>query len=408
MAVGLKGWIVLAVLLLSGVGIWLLPAGRTHLSKRKLPTEAHRQWAELDAELKKEAWTYQHIQWRDSLVAELRVAESSGHTIVLGTPAGTADSLKARLERAVDLHLRLLGAEDPAMPLGVFFIPRTQFLPPDLSAQYGSRGGSREYYVSRGEEDPYCIIGVPYQDDFDGNLPSWSTEPLTRKIRNFADLPADEGDPVRTLGLCRHFAQHGAPGRGIYSWLEEGAFRFSNGIPDGALFLYFPADRPSRGPFGALTFLSRPLTPKGLACLQGVPDACLEAVLEPELIGNPTETANRYVPELRSFVAESPVDFHQTPWSIQYQFGPFETYLFSALEEEFGSDRFGRFWRSQEGPEVAFREAFGQPMDEWVMAWIRGYLWTAPRGPGVPFQATILTFLTLGILAGGAIRMARR
>ena len=78
------------------------------------------------------------------------------------------------------------------------------------------------------------------------------------------------------------------------------------------------------------------------------------------------------------------------------------------LEEEFGPERFGRFWQSPRSPSEAFEDAFGEPMDLYVMRWAKKYYDPIPRGPGVPVQATLLTFLTLGILAGGALRRGRR
>jgi len=84
------------------------------------------------------------------------------------------------------------------------------------------------------------------------------------------------------------------------------------------------------------------------------------------------------------------------------------SYLFFAIEEEFGPERFGEFWRSGLDPTEAFEAAFGEPLDLWVMRWLRTYLDPSPRGPGVPLQSTLFTILTLGILAGGAVRMGRR
>ncbi len=47
-------------------------------------------------------------------------------------------------------------------------------------------------------------------------------------------------------------------------------------------------------------------------------------------------------------------------------------------------------------------------LEDDIMGWLRLYVDPSPRGPGVPVQSTLFTLLALGILAGGAVRMARR
>ena len=49
-----------------------------------------------------------------------------------------------------------------------------------------------------------------------------------------------------------------------------------------------------------------------------------------------------------------------------------------------------------------------RPGKTFAMRWLRTYLDPSPRGPGVPLQSTLFTILTLGIMAGGAVRMGRR
>ena len=396
MAFGMKGWMALAGLLLSGVAVVLVPPGRVNVPEKSEGTEAREVWAQLQSELQKEVWAYQHLQWRDSLVNELTKGVEEGQSVILGTPPETADSLNRRLATAVEDHLQRLDALDVAMPLGVFFMPNTQFLPPGLQATYASPGGSLEYYVARDGEESYCIIGAPYLNEIQEPRPSWSEDPLTRKIRSFTRMTVGDGDGANTLGYCRHFVRYGPPGPEVRRWLQGGAFLFGGGNRDRIRSIYGPGQRRARAPFGAPDFLARGFSVQGLSCLQGVRSACLDIVLNPS-------------PSDRFAVTEgSPVDFHETGGRRGYHFWSLEIHLFSAMERAFGADRFGDFWRSPLEPEAAFREAFGEPMDLWVMKWIRSYLRPTPRGPGVPVQATLLAFLTLGILAGAAVRMARR
>ena len=102
------------------------------------------------------------------------------------------------------------------------------------------------------------------------------------------------------------------------------------------------------------------------------------------------------------------MDFLQRFPRIQQELPGLDAFLLFALEEEFGTDRFGAFWRSPQEPAEAFHEAFGEPMGAWVMRWLRSYMDPTPRGPGVPAQATLFSLLALGLLAGVAVRYGRR
>jgi hypothetical protein len=84
------------------------------------------------------------------------------------------------------------------------------------------------------------------------------------------------------------------------------------------------------------------------------------------------------------------------------------TRLLYDLEEEFGRERFSRFWTSDADVEEAFLSAFGEPPEEWLMRWAQARWGHLRVGPGIPFQAGFLSFLTLGLFTGLALFMGRR
>ena len=88
-------------------------------------------------------------------------------------------------------------------------------------------------------------------------------------------------------------------------------------------------------------------------------------------------------------------------------FGGREFGLLWDLEEEFGPERFQAFWSSELEVEQAFRAAFDTGFPEWVMAWGQERFGVSRVGATPPLQATVLSLLTIGILAATAIFRGR-
>jgi hypothetical protein len=359
---------------------------------------------ELEEELLRESWLYKRIQRRDSLVGELARGRSEGRSVVLGLPIEAPDSVRERLSTAVELHFADLGLESPALPLGIFVFSESQGSHPSLLSYRGGLRGVDEYFLSRDGEAPYCIIGAPYFGGTEYPVPSWRRDPIAAKVRYLAEVPANRRAHPNTLGLCRHLVRHGQPGAPMMSWLKKGATHFAERP--------FPVDHhlsygrgPARGPFGKPGRRVGQLSPRTLHCLAGSRRDCLGLVLDFQV--QPIRIGWRSL-DIQEFLTDSPVDFLKGYPRVEDELLRVGSYLFFAIEEEFGPERFGEFWRSGLEPTEAFEAAFGEPLDLWVMRWLRTYLDPSPRGPGVPMQSTLFTLLTLGILAGGAVRMGRR
>ena len=190
----------------------------------------------------------------------------------------------------------------------------------------------------------------------------------------------------------------------MMAWLHRGASRYAERVFEVDHHLRF-GQGPVRGPFGLVRPELGYFPARTLRCLSGEREDCGGIIMDPRVQAS---FLGRATLDLLDLLSESPVDFVEGRPRFGGETRDLEPYLFFAMEEEFGRDRFGRFWTSALPPEAAFQEAFGEPFDLWIMKWFRQYFESPPRGPGVPVHATFLTLLSLGILAGFGVRMGRR
>jgi hypothetical protein len=254
----------------------------------------------------------------------------------------------------------------------------------------------REFYVAREGEEPYCALVEPV----DG-AGYWG---VARAVENLVFAPQGRDSDANTLRICGFFARYGKPGAQVESWLRDGAAHFGSGINMAQESLSRLQYGPPRGPFGLMTRYSS-ISHTGLACLAGVDTACLKVFID----GANRETTfsfGRWNPE--EYRIGSPVDFFGSRTRFGEEFGAMEPYIFTSLEREFGVERFELFWASELPVLEAFQSAFGVTADEWVMSWARDLYGSVDRGPAVPAKAALLSFLTFGLLGGGALLMGRR
>jgi hypothetical protein len=228
--------------------------------------------------------------------------------------------------------------------------------------------GRREFVMGTHEGLPYCATAMAIE-------------------RRRSHILVNQITRSGLIGGCRWWAEYGAPGRHIAEWLERGGIRF------GAY--HDPATgwetlRENYRP-GMLRFGQRPrwaLPLRGQACLAGRTDVCAQAVLAPDTV-NADPRDSEYAME-------------STRWLV---FG--EQRMFAALEQQFGKERFARFWMSHQPPEAAFQAAFGVELGDWLHQWMQpiGYLAAGARLEG---GSIFMTLILLGMLAGGVVLTAQR
>lgn len=401
MASGMKQWLALvfSLLLVAGVGSQAVPAYGSGPRGRFNP-ETER-FLELEGDLARQSWLYKRIQWRDSLVQELLERIPEVGPVVLGLPEEARDSVWDSLTSAVESQLSSLGREEPAMPLGLFVFPRSQGAHPEGSPTMRGIPRGLEYFLARDGEPPFCAIGAPYQETGRDSLSPGYTDPIARQVRYLSGVTTYRRAIPNPLGICRYFVRYGEPGQEMMAWLRGGAAQYAEAVFEIDHHLRY-AQGPARGPFGVFR---RAFPARTTRCLSGEEDDCLGLILEPQL---PLSSPGRSTRGVEELIPESPVDFLARRLVSEEETRGLGRYLFHSLEEEFGPDRFRDFWQSDLPPDAAFQESFGEPLGPWIRDWLLRYLEPSARGPGVPIQATFLTLLSLGILAGGAVRMGRR
>ena len=108
----------------------------------------------------------------------------------------------------------------------------------------------------------------------------------------------------------------------------------------------------------------------------------------------------------REAFLQAPLWIHED--GARGRFGDAESWWMGELEEEFGVERFRRFWQSEQGPDQAFLAVFGEPMAEWTMRWAQARQGIQRAGPSTDRLSVLLTMLTVLACSGAAVAMGTR
>jgi hypothetical protein len=241
----------------------------------------------------------------------------------------------------------------------------------------GIRGGV-DFLAGMDNGVSFCAVA--------GGVPSWSGNERwwTRYLTGLATRP---------LGPCRLWARYGAPGEAVRVWLAAGAMYFAS---DADPALPLPDSLRGRRIFGA--HHERQLELGLEPCLAGNARRCREALLGSGAPGpaGPARLAG-------ALVTSGGNDWFWSDWPPRAA-----TRLLATLEAEFGAGRFARFWTASGDVETAFRDAFGTPLEVWAMRSLQAVYGRAPTGPRLAAGTLLLSFITLGLLAGVAVAVSRR
>lgn len=328
------------------VQIWIRPMFQVQLSARDT---ANRTFAALNDRVNYENDLLRRAVLRDSL-----------QQVVPAIPG----SFVSGLDSATGYVERVLQRELPPNPRAVVGVI-------NVDPRYGTHPQVKDLYVQRtaiaGRRGalPFCVIAVP--------------EHFGEQLRFMAQEISWNG----LVGQCHFYARYGAPGPGIQKWMDQAGAR------------YFARQRAARN-FREIRLrdLSReeiarfrqqvPL--RGLKCLRGQRDVCAESVASLEM----TQT------ELEQF--------HPMTGVPRLMFG--EGALLAKVEEDFGPERFERFWRSELPFQEAFEQTFDVQLGDWVYDWVQplGHLRAGARLNAV---SILLTLLLVGAVAGGALVAAQ-
>lgn len=228
------------------------------------------------------------------------------------------------------------------------------------------------------------------------------------------------GHPADVLGPCSFFLVHGSPGPAVRRWLrDDGMARLARTPWTGGAYPFAPISN-HRGAYGERARRRQPAAVSieytvgaevsyestvGEGCLAGRRDACRRAVLDPlpfvEQDSYPAILERESYLELEEWIS-SEYPGRNEP------FGGRERTWMGDLEAEFGGERFGRFWTSDQEVEDAFAAAFGEPIEMWTMRWAQERMGAQKAGPSTDLLSVFLTLVTLLACIGLATATATR
>ncbi len=192
------------------------------------------------------------------------------------------------------------------------------------------------------------------------------------------------------LAPCALLAAFGTPGQGVAEWLESTRFLAAHSgawlFPDTSVnrsragpWIGWSDNGDTRGLYEAVpawvnrigaTQIALLMSPPyeygavGLRCLAGAEDACVTGVLHSSIA----------LPDTTHMPAELTLTdlYSSKPGNVTLAtVRPPIWGLTSEMIDEFGRDRFRKFWTSDHDFETAFRDAFGESLGHWTARWAR-------------------------------------
>lgn len=404
MAPRMRLWLGLALAGMALISVWALPLrprdewiyNRYGYSRDLTPEEEA--FRRVRAQVRELGGAYQRLAWGDSLEALAVAASEGGSGFLARVPSLAGAGPQVQLEEGIEAQLRASGITLPTMPVGSVVMGYEVGLHPGIREGI-AWSSDWELFVSRDPQKPHCFLVDP----------ELSRDPrINRALDRMLWTGPDSTLAPNPLGPCLLHAKYGSPGEGMFRWLRAGGYALAEGSMgtwNWSRRRYLPAYDISRVVF--LGWFGSGLSQDGLACAGGKEESCLRALPGMAKGGTPTVVLPWPLGEIGF---SEPEDFplaYSGRGSLS-RFGRAGARLLYDLEEEFGPERFARFWKSDQDVETAFEAAFGKPIEDWLMGWLQAR-WGVPEvGAGVPLQASLLSFLTVGLFAGLALYMGRR
>jgi hypothetical protein len=399
MAPRLNRWLGVALGAMVLIALWALPP-RSWESWYPYSLDYSREYSpetqafrEVAGEVNRLGAIYQRLEW-NRLVEALADTVRAGEVGFLArVPDSAPPDAKPEIEEAIGAQLRRSGVESPTLPVGAVLLPRRYGVHPDFPWP-SSWGSNWELFVNREEDKSFCFVVDPNR----------STE---RSLARMLWTGPDSSLVPNPLGPCILHAKYGNPGDGVFSWLRSGGYALAEGSLGSWIQMDMVRTPSVQRRFG--TRLSYPLSPGGASCVMGDRDVCLRlfrGAAEGEYGGyaRPDYPWGAELWDSGIF----PVAYRNLGSLAGMGLGGVEARLLYDLEEEFGEERFRAFWTSDQDVEEAFRAAFGVPVEGWMVGWAQAHWGKLELGPTIPLQATLLSFLSIGMCVGLALYMGRR
>jgi hypothetical protein len=400
MAPRLRRWLLLAFGGMAVLALWGLPPRSSedwlewfYVDRSRPVTPERMAYRDVNDAFDRLGTTFQRFAWADSVEALAESARAEGVSILAQLPDSAPPGSEGKLREGIREQLLALEVDEPLVTVGNLVVSSTAGLHP--LDPHPTWTGRWELFVDRGDGTSHCVLVEPQSER------AWS---VRRAVDGLLWRGPDSSRTPNPLGPCAFHGEYGNPGDGIFAWLRSGGYPLAGGLAGywariDTLPNFFAVKRlGSRRIYG--------LSPKAESCVKGKLEICRDLFLT----GRGYSSSNRLSPypwDL-SFLEPQhrPVAFQSRGYEVG--FAGHGTRLLFDLEEEFGSERFARFWSSDQDVEEAFQAAFGLPAEEWLFRWAHARWGHLEVGPGIPLDALMLTFLTLGAFVGLGLYMGRR
>lgn len=386
MALGMKSW------------VGLMAAGCAALALKALPPSAlepPRQPFVLQEELLERA-LLDDARLANARLQRLRIADraipltlAETGPLAFSVPAG-ADPEEA--EHARSRALEELSGVPPGVKVGLVYVEWREGGHPGAPVNWN---GDTEYYFGSREGQAYCVTV----------LPTW--RPNGGRVR----LTGVAVSRTR-LGLCNLVARHGLPGPAVREWLRVGgtAMAVSPTPSDQRPFAFtaeFGPEFQRRGLLGLPLVGGRyfgGLHSTGAEqCFAGIAEGCATLLLRP---GAPWSRYGFGVGAADFLDGTTPLSAIQQRSILE----PADNHVAADLLQQFGEERFRRFWTADGDLAAAFQDAFGVGAGEWYRDRASRLVTLQRPGPRVTFRGVTVALLLLSlsaVIAGGWARRRR-
>jgi hypothetical protein len=382
-------WIGLAIGGMLAVFI-LLSRGRNE--RQRTPEEAQLHSAEVASNLHGSRAQRLARDYRTALLADSLRNASRGATAPTRILFGPG--LSAETRATVDtIASRAMSALGPRPRINVDVVTLLDTASVSGYTPWGSSTVA-PFYVLPARPSDRCIAVLPVGWTWSGNH---------RGLRNALRT---EDAQLQILGPCRYYATFGMPGASIREWLRQrGALLALGGSwshPPGAApadFVYGPYYGTKSEFFPEPSWHYYYFAPRAVNCLAGDVRECESAVLKKTPGASPVAVGSA----VRLGYSLGPVGIRSSA-----EFAGRETELLADFLRSIGRDRFQRFWSSSDPVPVAFQQASGMPVGEWMMTWVSDGVPQTPHGPTARAASVVAGMVVAGLCLFLALIGARR
>jgi hypothetical protein len=256
----------------------------------------------------------------------------------------------------------------------------------DLRGASRSNVGTRAIYTLPTPATPRCTVVIEIGRDYGANI--------IKQLRS-----EDAADQL--MGPCAYYAAFGKAGPSVQEWLRRRAGMMAFGGS------WTRAPEPVGKPYGlgenkfygvyhpGLAYLSN----RGIQCANGATQVCDSLALRPS-------SRSRFVTVGNSVMPSGSIGIGG--WLTYSDFGGRENEMLAGMVRSLGRERFAAFWTSNDPVPLAFQNASGMELGDWVSTWVVEQYGAYKHGPRASGLAIVYAILVVSLALTLVTSFARR